>query len=347
MKITHSDEDFRRIYYEYFSRLFNHVRKITFRGKQVNCLTYLVQHPLSSAYDIRPGRKPNDSSYTWAKITLKRLHKLGLIKVIKSEQMDDKEKHGSIRYSLTDEGILYLIRNTKLPYTMLLQKLFKNYHNSNIFRFLVYPYIKLETICSSKMKHNLMADVGSFLVSILQKMDHILDLLEKEERSDKERYFWNYEKLEGYLRKRYHFDYLDLQYTEEGFDDDHEMIRYFDNENQSRDVKVSFNKKSKNGYVYVRNNGVKRYKIPYVAAYLKKKMITHDEYVANHFEAFCRPRTEEFILLIFSEYPIDTTDDEIREILSADKPFIEALKEVKNSIDRAYRSIISHPNFVF
>jgi len=191
-----------------------------------------------------------------------------------------------------------------------------------------------------------MADVGSFLVSILQKMDHILDLLEKEERSDKERYFWNYEKLEGYLRQKYHFDFLDLQYTEEGFDDDHEMIRYFDNENQSRDVKVSFNKKSKDGYAYVRNKGVKRYKIP-VAAYLEKKMITHDEYVANHFEAFCRPRTEEFILLIFSEYPIDTTDDETLEILSNDKDFIESLKEVKESFNTAYRRIISYPNSVF
>ena len=200
------------------------------------------------------------------------------------------------------------------------------------------------------MTLNLIADVGHYLVSILQRMDHVLELLEKEERAEKVIYSWNYEKLEEYLRSEYHFDLIDLtdpRHYEEDSDDEHEEIRYSDTENHIRDVKIIFNKKSKKGYVYVRNNRVKRHDIPFITDYLKKKTITYDEYVADYFDAFYMPKTAGFILPIFSEYPIDTTDDEIREILSADKPFIESLKEVKDSIDRAYRSIISYPNFVF
>jgi hypothetical protein len=129
--------------------------------------------------------------------------------------------------------------------------------------------------------------------------------------------------------------------------DDHVWIRYFDNEDASKDVKIIFDKKNKRGYVSFRNKRVKKYEMPFVADYLKKKLIKYDEYMANYFDAFCSPQTEEFILSIFSKYFVDTTDDDILEILSNDKPFIEALKEVKDSFDTKYRRITSYPNFVF
>jgi hypothetical protein len=270
-----------------------------------------------------------------------------LIEAVGSRGYENDEKHGAINYSLTDEGILYLIKNTKLPYMMLLQELIKNYCNSNIFRYLLYPYIKLETLCSPKMKLNLIADIGNFLVSIIQKMDHTLELLEKEERSVRERYSWNYEKLEDYLRNKYHLDFLDLQYTDVDFDDDHEWIRYFDNEDNSRDLKIIFDKKSARGYVYIRNKRVEKHTIPLITDYLNKTKITQEEYMSAYFDAFCSPRAEEFILSIISEYPIDTTDDDIREILSNDKPFIETLKKFKDYFDTVYKRITSYPNFLF
>jgi hypothetical protein len=206
------------------------------------------------------------------------------------------------------------------------------------------------------MKLNLIVGIGNFLVSIIQKMDRTLELLEKDERSVRERYSWNYEKLEDYLRNKYHLDFLDLQYTEDDFDDDHEWIRYFDNEDDSRDVKIIFDKKSGSGYAYVRcdvvsttvrNKRVKKHRIPLITDYLNKRIITQEKYMSGYFDAFCSPRAEEFILSIISEYPIDTTDDDIREILSNDKPFIETLKKFKDYFDTVYKRITSYPNFLF
>jgi hypothetical protein len=339
-------EDFRKTYFRYFSRLFRCVRKTPFRGNQVNYLFHFVEHPQTSAYQIEPGRKGNESNYRRATRTLDQLRNYGLIKVVESRRSENDEKHGSINYSLTDKGILFLIKNTKLPYMILLQELIRNYHNSNIFRYLIFPYIKLDSLCSPKMKLNL-AGIGNFLVSIIQKMDHTLALLEKGERSDREWYSWNYEKLEGYLRNKYRLDFLDLRYTEQDYDDDHEEIRYIDIEDNSKDVKIIFDKKSGRGYALVRNEKVKKHVIPLMTDYLKKRIITQEEYMTNYFDAFCSPRAQEFILSVISEYPIDTTDEDIREILSNDKPFIEALKRFKDSFDTKYTRIVSYPNFSF
>lgn len=333
------EESFWKKYYKYFCRLCSHVKNISFRGKQASCLVYLAVHPASSAYDIKPGRRSNYSSYKWARLALKQLCKLKLVKIVQTQQIS--EKHRSTRYLLTDEGILYLLNSTKLPYSMLMQDLFKNYHESNIFQYLVYPFMKLETLCSQKMKLNILAGVGNYLVSTLQKMGHTLELFEKEDSLDKKIYTWNYDKLEEYIRKKYKCHYLDLRYSKEDYDDAHEEITYFDIEDDGKDVKIIFDKKNKKGYVHLRNKRIKKYENPLIINFLNKKTVSHDEYVAGYFEAFCSPRTEEFVLLAVQKYFIDTTDEDIREILSNDKCFVEALKEFKNSFDLKFRRIMS------
>ncbi len=328
--------DFRRIYFDYFSRLSRHRGKISFRGKQLNCLLYLVNHPIASAYKIKPSSKTSQSEYKWAKEAVKQLRTRGLIELTAIGKSKD--------YSLTDEGIYYLIANTKLPCTKLFQDLIKNYSNSNIFRYLVYPYIELETFCSPKMDQNILAGLGNYLISTLQKMDSTLSLLDKEERSEKEIYSWNYGKLEDYLRSKYHYDFINIIDCEEDYDEDHIEIRYFDSENNNKDVKVIFDKKNKEGYVYTTNKKVKKRRIPLITDYLQREIITHYDDMIGYFNAFCSPQAKEFILSISS---IDTYNDDVREILSNDKSFMEALKETKDHFDRAYRKIISYPDFMF
>ena len=322
--------DERRIYFDYFSRLSRHFRKISLIGKQPYCMRYLVDHPVSSAYKIKPPNQTNESEYRWAKEAVKQLHRLGLIKLVA------KGKHSSSDYSLTDEGIYYLIKNTKLPYTMLLQDLIKNYGNSNIFQYLVYPYIKPETICSPKMDLNIVAGVGNHLVSVLQKMDSTLLLLDKQEKSEIEAYSWNYDKLEDYLRSKYHYDFINIVNCEENSDEDYMEIRYFDIESNNEDVKVIFDKRNKKGVINITNKKVKKRTIPLplITDYLQEKTITKYDYMIGYFDAFCSPRAEEFILSISH---IDTYNDDIREILLNDRPFMNALKKTKDHFDRVYK----------
>ena len=282
--------------------------------------------------------KPTKVPYRGAKTTINQLHKFGLIEMIAIGE------HSSKDYSLTDEGICYLIRKTKLPNSTLLQVLFKNYSNSNIFQYLVYPYIKPETSRSPKMDLNIVAGVGNYLVSILQKMDSTLLLLDEQKRSEYESYSWNYDKLEEYLRSKYHYDFVNIVDCEEDSDENYIKIRYFDIENKNNDVKAIFNKRSKEGYVYVTNKKARKHKIPLVTDYVQKKMITQYDHMIGYFDAFCSPRAEEFILSITS---INIYNDDVREVLSNDKAFMNALKETKDHFDWAYRQIISYPDFIF
>ena len=112
------------------------------------------------------------------------------------------------------------------------------------------------------------------------------------------------------------------------------------------DVKVIFNKKNNEGYVYTKNKKVKKHRIPLISDYLKKKIITHYDDMIGYFNAFCSPRSEEFILSIFSKYPIDT-DSDLLLVLSNDNLFTEALKEYKDYFDTVYKRITLYPNFLF
>src|SRR5919106_4297292 len=329
--------DERRIYFDYFSRLSRHIRNITLRGKQPYCLRYLVDHPVSSAYKIKPPNQTNESEYRWAKEAVKQLRRLGLIKLV------EKGKHSSSNFSLTDEGIYYLIKNIKLLHTTLLQDLVKNYSGSNIFRYLVYPFIKLETLCSPKMDLNIIAGVGNYLISTFQKIDSTLLLLDKQEKIEKEFYSWNYDRLEHYLRSKYHYNFINIVDCVEDSDEDRIEIRYFDIENNNKDVKVIFNKKNKEGYLYTTNKKVKKNRIPLITDYLQKKTITQYDYMIGYFDAFCSPRSEEFIKSI---YIINYYDDGIREILSKDRLFVNVLKNNKDQYIRVYEQITSYPDFM-
>jgi hypothetical protein len=160
----------------------------------------------------------------------------------------------------------------------------------------------------------------------------------------KETYSWNYDKLEDYLRSKYHYDFVNILDCEETSDDDHIEIRYFDIGNKSRDVKVIFDKRSKKCYIYTTNKTLKKREIPLITDYIQRKTITQYDYMIGYFDAFCSPRPEEFILSISS---IDSYNDEIREILSKDKSFMNALRMTKHHFDRVYEQIVSYPDITF
>ena len=223
----------------------------------------------------------------------------------------------------------------------------KNYSNSNIFQYLVYPFIKFETLGSPKMDLRTFAGTGNYLVSTIQKMDNILLQLDKEVRSEREIYFWDYDKLEEYLKKKYHYNFINISDCDEDSDEDHIEIKYFDTENNNMDVKVIFNKKNNEGYVYTKNKKIKKHRIPLITDYLKKKIITHYDYMIGYFATFCSPKNEEFILSIISKYPIDTANSDLLFVLSNDKLFTEALKEYRDHFDTVYKRITLYPNFLF
>ncbi len=305
------------------------------------CLWYFVNHPGSSAYDIEPGRRTNQSNYRYAKLTLEKLQNLKLIKPVKSGKVTKKKIHPSKKYLLTDHGIFYLINNTKIFRTTLLKELFKNYHNINLFQFLVYPFMNLKTICSPKFHFHFLAGMGKYLVNSIQRIYDIVSRFEKRDKSDRVICFWQYNKLEYYLRKTLHCEFVDYYYSEEDFDDDrYQQITYFDEKNKNNSVVIKFDKKSKKAWVYRKNKRVKKYEIPFATDYVTMKVIPHKIDIVRHFHTLCGPKVEEFVLTVFPFFKI-VGEGNILELLKTDKPFKEAIKTTKNRFDGWYKLIMS------
>ena len=149
------------------------------------------------------------------------------------------------------------------------------------------------------------------------------------------------------VREKYHYNFINILDCEEDSDEDHIEIRYFDTENNNSDVKVIFNKKNNEGYIYTKNKKIKKYRIPLITDYLKKKIVTHYDYMVGYFDAFSSPKNEEFIPSIILKYPVDTANSGLLFVLSNDKLFTEALKEYEDHFDTVCKRITLYPDFLF
>lgn len=336
-----------RSYYEYFRILCLHTRTNTLKKRELLYLSYFVKHPVSSAYDIEPGRKTNQSKYRYAKLALNKFHRLKLIKVTKLEKKKKNQRYPTKKYSLTDHGVFFLISHTKISRTELLQELFKNYHDLNIFQYLVYPFMNLETLLSPMFDFNSMMGVGKYLVNLIGRMDRIVLLLQKRDRSDKEIYFWRTSRLESYLRNSHHCDFVDTFDSEEvDTYDGHHEITYFDKKNKNNYVTVRFDMKNKRAYILRKNRRFKKYEIPLISDYVATKLIPYNIDAARYFHAFCAPRVEEFVLSVSPFFEV-TTVSNVRDLTAADRKFRDALKVTKDRFDIWYGRITSFPNFSF
>ena len=142
--------------YEYFRNKIEHIKKIKINELTKSHLIYIAYNPGSYAYDIVPpnleipcssdidAKKTNHSNYRKTNIILNKLYKLKLIKL----DIDSKEKdpHGKKRYSLTEDGLFYLV-GTPIFLRMNFQNIIKSCPHSKIFDMLLYPFIKLDTLC--------------------------------------------------------------------------------------------------------------------------------------------------------------------------------------------------------
>lgn len=160
-------------------------------------------------------------------------------------------------------------------------------------------------------------------------MDEIVSRIEKIDSSDKEIYFWSYNKLEDYLKKSVHYEFVDYLYSEEDFDDRYQEIRYFDEKNKNHYVIIRYDKKSKKAYISRKNRRIKKYVIP------TRKVIPYGIYIARYFHTLCGPKVEEVVLSVFPFFKV-ASEGNIQDLIATDRLFRDALKATKLTFDTWY-----------
>jgi hypothetical protein len=141
-------------YLEEISKLPN--RNIILGPVEEEFLKYFAENLYLSAYQVRSlhnsrqklwiykhtqKQEPNPMIYKNVHKRVKRLYELKLI-----EKEEKEFKHRAIYYRLSTGGIYYLIHNKSREFITLLQNVLQNHSDNIIFKVLLDPYIKRDTI---------------------------------------------------------------------------------------------------------------------------------------------------------------------------------------------------------
>ena len=224
----------------------------------------------------------------------------------------------------------------------LIVNLIKNYSNSKIFHYLLYPFIKLETICSLEIDFGFLINICDYIINFCQKIYNTICIIEKHIKDNKKIYSWNYSKLEDFLKNKYHYDWLehfDFEEDLENENDDEMKIKYFDSRNKNNSIEISFNKKLTKGFFYSKYNKIKQREIPFIQDYINIKSELKKISDAKYFSAWCEPNSQDFVLFVISRYIRSFAEPSTLILLSKDESFKESLRQTKERFDKLYQEI--------
>lgn len=332
--------------FEYFRNIYNHTKNISVSKVQEQYLLYFIVNPNSSAYDIHHGKDMDENKYRRAKLNFRKLYELKLIVLNNTTKITNK--HNSKPFSLTDYGIFYILKNNIYLERGLIEKLVKNYSNSNIFHYLLYPFIKFETICFSEIDFGFWIAISNYLINFCQKICNTIVVIENHIKDDKKIFSWNYSKLEDFLKNKYNYDWIKYPDFEEDLENENDegmKIKYFDRRNENNSIEISFNKKLTKGYFYSKYNKIKKREIPLIQDYIHQKSVSKKISKAKYFSAWCEPNSQDFVLSVLSRYNRSFSQPSTLILLSKDERFQESLRFTKKRFDNLYKEIHSYTKF--
>ena len=115
------------------------------------------------------------NAYRQAKNIVSKLCELKLIELDKEKE---ENPHKKKFYSLTDIGLFYIIRlHTFLRIDI--QAMIRNYPNFKIFKDLLYPFIKLDTLCSENIPIDILNAISLYIQQYCLKIENFISLFKK------------------------------------------------------------------------------------------------------------------------------------------------------------------------
>jgi hypothetical protein len=302
-------------------------------------LLFFVYYPHYSAYGIEKKNmqnkkdiKINDTAYRRGKIILNKLYKLKLIDLDKKEKNPRKRKS----YFLTDRGLFYIMR---LP-TFLsidIQSMIRNYPNFRIFKEFLYPFIKLDSLCSTNIPIGTLNTISLHLQKQYLKIENFIFNNKNRQDWNEDRWMWNREKLRKYLIEKYNYKWLENADVEENYEKMN--IIYFNNNNELTDyIEVRLRGDKTSGYLI---NGSKKNKKEEISTNIKKFLIkwsfSEEECIGRAFSTLYNVTSSEFIFSILSTFHSFDIDSLL--IFSKDEKFLRSLEIAKGDFNKIYLSI--------
>ena len=329
--------------YNYFKSIINIIQKISLSKIEVSYLHLFVRYPHYSAYDIEHDKKMldekgyyklNDNAYRRAKIILRKLHKLKLIKLDKEKE---KNPHNKKFYSLTDIGLVYIIR---LP-TFLridIQFMIKNYPDFKIFRDLLYPFITLKTLLSADIPIDILNTISLHIQKYYLEIENFIYFAKNNNNwGDETEWNWNSESLREYLIDKYKYKWLENAETKENYDQT--ILKFFNKNKCSQyiDIRLRLKGDKISGYLKGKRTKKQEIIIPNIETFLIKFNLSKEEKIGRSFSNYYTMGNFKFIFSLLSVSTSFTYN--ISVVFSKDENFLQSLETAKEDFDKFYLSI--------
>lgn len=327
--------------YSYFLNIIRNLRNIKLNGVEQQYLYFFVYHPYSSPYDIEPDRimlddtglRTNTNKYRRAKIVVNKLHKLNLLK--RDTARKEKNPHKKNCYYLSEIGLFYIIRSSNFLHIDV-QTLIKNYSHLKIFQTFLYPFIKLDTVCSPAIPINIQ-NISLYIQKQYLKIENFIFNNENRQDWNKDRWNWDIEKLRNHLIKKYSYKWLENADVEENYE--RMNITYFNNNNKLTDnIEVRLRGDKTSGYLI---NGTRKKKKEEITTDIKnfiiKLSLSKEECIGRAFSTLYNATPTGFIFFILSTFHSFNIDSLL--IFSKDEKFLRSLETTKKDFNKIYQSI--------
>lgn len=330
--------------YEYYENIINNIQNIKLSKKQESYLLSFVFYPHFSAYDIERKKKPkvergedaiNSSEYRQATNIVSKLCDLKLIELDKEKE---ENPHKKKIYSLTANGLFYIIRWHSF-FGRDIQAMIKNYPNFKMLKDLVYPFIKLDTLCSENIPISILNAIFLYIQQYCLKIENFINYAKNKVEWQRDSWNWNIEKLRKFLIEKYKYEWLEN--AEDKEDNEQTNLIFFNKNkcNQSINIRLRFKGDKFYGYLISgTKNKKKEIPIPNIETFLIKFHLSKEESIGRSFSLYYTISPAEFGFLLLSGGFTSYTYD-ISLLFSKDENFSQALEAAKEEFDKLYLSI--------
>jgi hypothetical protein len=335
--------------YNYFLNINKELENIKLNETQKQYLYLFAISPHTSPYNIAPDKKIKDSSgeiinsnsnaYRQAKNIVRKLYQLKLID--RDAIIEEKNLHNKTFYSLTELGLFYIM---KLPIFLKINihNIIKSFPDLQMFKDLLYPFIKKETICSPDFPKSILFLISSYIQKYYFRIEDFISLHKNKTDWSETRLILIESQLQNYLIEIYKHKhkYKWLENAEISRNDEDTDIKFFNIDKPQEYLEVRLRENKTRGYLIDKTKKTKKEKIreiPNIKNFIWKYSFSNEEGIGGAFSTCYSSNSFEFLSSILPALHILPFESGM--LFFNDKKFIQSFDKAKKEIDKTFMSI--------
>jgi len=218
------------------------------------------------------------------------------------------------------------------------QKIIKSCPHSKIFDILLYPFIKLDTLCSLDNEYMMWINLSFYIQKYIVKIENFIARTESRSYENEVRYKWNMLKIEEHLKREYKCHWIDNAEVNQNYEGT--FLKFINISIPSSTIEIRL-KENNTGYIVIKEK-IKKSKKKNMKNIQNFYNILHEsreKKIGRQFSNVIEISASEFIFSIMSPFGVFNLTKS--NILNHDDLFTKSLERAREVFDKTYKSIMN------